>query len=190
MSKKIIGIAVFLSLCILGIILLSDTLTTFHLLAIGALSIVNLLLILGVIYKRYRTEWKPVAQHISYSDENKHDLSALKSISSETFLFGLEKKLLNKEKLYFDQKHLFVISPQLEVAIFNLSDVIGLTKTGVKINNRSIWQLTVKTDQKEPLEFKFLNNYTFSNNNFKIFYELLQQNHPSAQLSKWKIWTL
>ena len=113
----------------------------------------------------------------------------LKKISTKPYLFGIEKHHISEEDFYFDNDHFYAINKELQKAIFNLCDISEIKKTSITINNRRIWQITIKPTSDKEVVFKFAHNFSLWNRNFPLFYNKVKKKNPKVLQSKWSIWT-
>ena len=78
---------------------------------------------------------------------NLHELYRL-SAPPALFLFGLEKHLFPKPVLYFDANNLYCITLNLPVAQHPLSSITEVQRTAVMINEKRVWKIFVKDNDK------------------------------------------
>lgn len=157
-----------------------------YLIAIVISSFVVAFLIGREVYKKYFLDFKPKHQNINYNNSVPNHLI---KISTKPFLFGLEKKLVSDDEFYFDNENFYAINQEKRMAKFNLKDITELSRTAFNINNRNIWQVKIKSENKE-LVFKFAHNYTIWNKSFLDFYDRITTVNPSAIKSKWSLWRM
>ncbi|KFC22043.1 hypothetical protein [Epilithonimonas lactis] len=186
MIKRIILIAIFYVIIIVTATLAMDSTSDNYLIIILAAGLIFSVLIVRQIYKKYFMNFKPRNQNIVYGNSN---INNLNKISTSPFLFGLEKKLLSDDEFYFDNDYFYAINPENKTAKFNLKDITELSRTAININNRTIWQVKIKTENRE-LIFKFAHNYTIWNKSFLDFYNKIKALNPSAIKSKWSLWRM
>lgn len=186
MIKRIILIAIFYVIIIVTATLAMDSTSDNYLIIILAAGLIFSFLIVREIYKKYFMNFKPSNQNISYNNSIPKD--SIK-ISTRPFLFGLEKKLLSADEFYFDNENFYAVNPENKTAKFNLKDITELSRTSININNRTIWQVKIKTENRE-LIFKFAHNYTIWNKSFLDFYDKIKALNPSAIKSKWSLWRM
>ena len=186
MIKRIILIVLLYAIFLVGITLAMNSINDRYLIAVVLSSFVFAFLIGREVYKKYFVGFKPSNQNISYN--NTIPKNSIK-ISTKPFLFGLEKKLLSDDEFYFDNENFYAINPENKTAKFNLKDITELSRTAININNRTIWQVKIKTENRE-LVFKFAHNYTIWNKSFRDFYDKIKALNPSAIKSKWSLWRM
>lgn len=97
------------------------------------------------------------------------------------FLFGLEKYLFPKPVLYFDANNLYCITLNLPVVQYPLSSITEVQKTAVMINERRVWKIFVKDNDKQ-MTYKF-STYRHLN----LFLEKVKEN-PNAIVDNRYIW--
>ncbi len=115
----------------------------------------------------------------------------LNKISKRPFLLGLERKVISNSDFYFDNENFYAINEKENTkTVFKLAEIIELSKTSIKINNRRIWQVKVNQVNGKEITFRFAHNYTIWNNNFHLFYKKVKSINPSAIKSKWNLWTI
>lgn len=186
MIKRIILIIALYTIFLVTVTLTMSSLGDNYLIIIVFSSFVVAFLIGREVYKKYFLGFKPKHQTINYNHSVPNHLN---KISSRPFLFGLEKKLLSDDEFYFDNENFYAINQDNKTAKFNLKDITELSRTGVNINNRNIWQVKINAENQE-LVFKFAHNYTIWNKSFFDFYEKVEALNPSAIKSKWSIWRI
>ena len=186
MIKRIIIITIFYVFIIVTATLAMDSTSDNYLIIILVTGLIFSFLIVREIYNKYFVNFKPKDQNIVYGNSN---INNLKKISTKPFLFGLEKKLLSDDEFYFDNANFYAINRQGQAATFRLENITELSRTGVNINNRSIWQVKINAENKE-LVFKFAHNYTLWNKSFRDFYDKIKTLNPSAIKSKWSLWRM
>ena len=117
------------------------------------------------------------------------DIAKLKKISSRPFLFGLEGRFISDESFYFDDNNLYIIAKNRKAVKVPFEQITELKKTSMSINKIRIWQISVGIEGAEAM-FRFANNYTIWNKNFKEFYSKLSRENPMAVKTKWSYWNL
>lgn len=132
---------------------------------------------------------KPIENAVTYSSKA-IDTTALRKISLRPVLLGLENKFVNKEELYFDNGHLYVMNNTGKFVIFKLENITELRRTSTQINNRPVWQLKMVADDGKEIGYLFVHNYTIWNKNFYGFYKRLQEINPNSIKSEWSAWRL
>ncbi|KFF08719.1 hypothetical protein [Chryseobacterium luteum] len=150
------------------------------------LGVVFAFLIVRIVYKKNRSGIRQENNKLNYTNS---DFQHLNKISARPFLFGLEKKIISDHEFYFDHENFYAVNPHHQTAKFNLKDITEISKTSVKINNSSIWQIKINNNNEEVV-FKFAHNYTIWNKNFLEFYRKVEELNPSAIKSKWNIWSM
>lgn len=186
MIKRIILITLLYIILIVTVVLKMPSTSDSYWIIILVSNVIFTFLIGREIYKKYFVGFKPEDQNINYTNSSINN--AIK-ISTKPFLFGLEKKLLTDDDFYFDNEHFYVVNKDEKVAKFNLNDIKELSRTAVKINNSTIWQVKINADNKE-LVFKFAHNYTIWNKSFLEFYDRVKILNPSSIKSKWSLWRM
>ena len=145
-------------------------------------------LILKEFYIKHMKGFKP-QNDILYRNSDSSDRQNLKIISTRPFLFGLEKKFISNDTLYFDEENLYAIDNNQQKAIFPLTTIILLKKVPIEINNRKLWQIKLIYNGEE-IEFRFAPNYSIWSDNFKQFYNKIMQINPEVVQTKWNIFAL
>lgn len=97
------------------------------------------------------------------------------------YLFGLEEHLFPKPVLYFDANNLYCITLNLPVVQHPLSSITEVQRTAVTINERRVWKIFVKDNDKQMV-YKFR---TYCNLN--LFLEKVKEN-PNAIVDDRYIW--
>ena len=189
MIKRIL----IISIVYLAIILIStfnmDKGDNQYFIIISLLSAVFCILLLREIYKKDVEGFKLKKNDVSYVNSKNYNTENLKKISKRPFLFGLENKFVSENEFYFDKENFYAVNKEHQRATFKLADITEINKTAIKLNNRRLWQVTIKEQEtREKVIFKFAHNYTIWNNNFKLFYEKVKGINPSAIKSKWNLW--
>ena len=116
-------------------------------------------------------------------------MAKLKKISSRPFFFGLEGRFISDESFYFDDNNLYIIAKNRKIVKVPFEQITELKKTSMNINKIRIWQISVGIEGAEAM-FRFANNYTIWNKNFKEFYSKLSRENPMAVKTKWSYWNL
>ncbi len=153
------------------------------------LSLIFTTLLVRAIYKKHLARFKPKNSEILYSNPQVLN-TQLKKISTRPFLFGLESKFISNDEFYFDNENFYAINKKSGKAIFKLTDIIEISKTSLKINNRRLWQVKIKQENDKEVVFTFAHNYTIWNKNFSIFYERIKLINPNAIKTKWDLWSM
>lgn len=139
------------------------------------------------VYKRYFPEiLSTPSVALQYTQD---PVSGLYKISQKPFLFGLEKRIISGDELYFDNNSLYAVNQTRRAAIFSLRNITELKRTSVRINNNRIWQVKILHEGQEVL-IKFAHNFSLSNHNFLNFYTLLKEINPTAIQSEWNLWKM
>lgn len=86
--------------------------------------------------------------------------------------------------IYFNERALCIVYPNQEKSIYNLSRILELKRTDVRIGNNNVWRIIVKGEDKD-ITFKFTHNVRLWNKNFVEFHELLSSLNPEAVKTKW-----
>ena len=146
-------------------------------------------LIISFIYKKHFKDFKPIDNEIKYSNSQTSNIQ-LKKISTRPFLFGLEKKFISDDDLFFDNENLYAINNKNQKATFKLTDITEISKTSWEINNRRLWQIKIKQENDKEIVFKFAHNYTIWNKNFLHFHEKIKSINPNVIKTKWNLWSM
>lgn len=176
MIKRIVIYFVIYVILLLTIIFTLSEMETAYLLAIVISGLAFGVLIVIEVYKKYFVGSKPKNYDLEYGNTNLENLS---KISRKPFLFGLEKKIISEDDFYFDDQYFYIVNKANQTAKFSLNDITELSRTPIKINNSSIWQVKIN-DKNEELIFKFAHNYSIWNKGFLQFYEKVKILNPSA----------
>ncbi|RZJ39558.1 MAG: hypothetical protein EOO18_00170 [Chryseobacterium sp.] len=186
MLKRILLISICYVIIIVTTTLTVDPASDAFLLIILISGLVFSFLLGRELYKKYFAGFKPKDQHLSYTASGGGNLI---QISKKPFLFGLEKKLLSDDEFYFDNTHFYAVNANSQTAKFNLEDITEISRTDVRINNSSIWQVKINHENRE-LTFKFAHNYTIWNKGFLEFYDRVKTINPAAVKSDWSLWRM
>ena len=116
-------------------------------------------------------------------------MAKLKKISSRPFFFGLEGRFISDESFYFDDNNLYISAKNRKAVKVPFEQITELKKTSMSINKIRIWQISVGIEGAEAM-FRFANNYTIWNKNFKEFYDKLSNKNSIAVKTKWSYWNL
>ncbi len=147
------------------------------------------ILLVGLIFKKHFIGFKSKNSEIKYVNSQNPNIE-MKKISTPPFLFGLDRKFISEEELYFDEENFYAINNKHQKATFKLTDITEISKTSLRINNRRLWQIKVKQDNGKEIVFIFAHNYTIWNKNFLLFYEKIKLRNPNAIKTKWSLWTI
>ncbi len=153
------------------------------------LSFIFSIFIISVFYKKNLKNFKPKNNVVEYSKVVNLN-TQLNKISTRPFLFGLERKLISDDELFFDNEHFYAINNEKQIATFKLIDITEISKTSLTINNRRLWQVKIIQDNNKEIVFKFAHNYTIWNRNFALFYDKIKEINPNAVKSKWNIFNI
>ena len=160
---------------ILGIFILFRLENVFHIIFF---SICFFIYMIWELFNYYNGDWKKNNEILFANLQEDIDMTKLKKISSRPFFFGLEGRFISDESFYFDDDNLYIIAKITE-----------LKKTSMNINKIRIWQISVGIEGAEAM-FRFANNYTIWNKNFKDFYDKLSNKNSIAVKTKWSYWNL
>lgn len=133
---------------------------------------------------------KPQNNHQIFSDTATINTQNLKEITTRPFLFGIENKIISDENLFYNNDELVAINKQYEKAVFKLTEITELSKTGTQINNRRIWQIRINRENEPEVIFKFTHNYTILNKSFPEFIERMNQVNPKAVKTKFNLFSM
>lgn len=101
------------------------------------------------VYKKYSGDILPSATvMLHYTD---YPVSGLRKISYKPFLFGFEKKKVSGDDLYFDHDSIYMVNPMKKSAKFSLYEITAPKRTSVRINNSTIWQITLVDNESTLL---------------------------------------
>lgn len=189
MIKRIIILALIYTIVILFLTLNMDKLGNLYVFLLLIFSIIFAIFIISFIYKKHLKGFKPKNSEILYSTPQTSD-NQLKKISTRPFLFGLEKKFISDDELFFDEEHFYAVNNKNQKATFKLADITEISKTSLQINNRRLWQVKIKQDNGKEIVFKFAHNYTLWNKNFLDFYEKIKSINPTVVKTKWNLWSM
>lgn len=189
MIKRLIKFSLIFTVIV---IFLSLNLDTFPdgILVLPLVSLIFAGLVGWEIYKKYKKEISGDNSNLKFTESINEIDSELKQISSQPFLFGLEKKFVDGYSYYFDENFLYVINKNKQQQKFDLKDITAFERTYFSINKRRIWKITVERTNESDLTYNFMSNYTIFNKNFKEFYESLKRLNPTAVKSEWTMWKI
>ena len=180
-------IAVVFLVYILGIFILSRLENNvFYMLF---LSICFFIYMTWELFNYYNGDWKKNNEMLFNNLQKDIDIAQLKKISSRPFLFGLEGRFISDESFYFDDENLYIIAKNRKIVKVPFEQITELKKTSMNINKIRIWQISVGIEGAEAM-FRFANNYTIWNKNFKEFYDKLSNKNSIAVKTKWSYWNL
>ncbi len=180
-------IAVVFLVYILGIFILSRLgNNVFYMLF---LSIYFFIYMIWELFNYYNGDWKKNNEILFANLQEDIDIAKLKKISSRPFLFGLEGRFISDESFYFDDDNLYIIAKNRKTVKVPFEQITELKKTSMSINKIRIRQISVGIEGAEAM-FRFANNYTIWNKNFKEFYTKLSRENPMAVKTKWSYWNL
>lgn len=189
MIKRIIILSLIYTIIILVLTLNIDKIENSYVLLLLIISIVYASFIISLIYKKHLKGFKPKNSEIIYLNSQIPN-NQLKKISIRPFLFGLEKKIISDDELFFDEENFYAINNKHQKATFKLADITEISKTTLQINNRKLWQVKIKQDNDKEIVFKFAHNYTIWNKNFPLFYQKIKSINPNAIKTKWNLWSM
>ena len=180
-------IAVVFLVYILGIFILSRLENNvFYMLF---LSICFFIYMTWELFNYYNGDWKKNNEMLFNNLQEDIDIAQLKKISLRPFLFGLEGRFISDESFYFDDNNLYIIAKNRKAVKVPFTQIAELKKTAININKIRIWQISVRIEGAEAM-FRFANNYTIWNKNFKEFYDKLSNKNSIAVKTKWSYWNL
>ena len=164
---------------ILGVFILFRLENVFH---IMFFSICFFIYMIWEIFNYYNGDWKKNNEILFANLQEDIDMTKLKKISSRPFFFGLEGRFISDESFYFDDENLYITAKNRKAVKVSFTQIAELKKTSMSINKIRIWQISV-IEGAEAL-FRFANNYTIWNKNFKEFYSKLSRENPMAVKTK------
>lgn len=132
----------------------------------------------NVILPMYK-DFKPDNEKLFSNESVKMDTTKLNKISTKPFFFGLEKRLLEDQDYYFDTNYFYSVNKGVKTIKIPLTEISEVSKTNTAINRRTIWQLKA-THRNQQVVFKFTDNYTLINKNFKLFLDQLKTINPNV----------
>jgi len=180
-------IAVVFLVYILGIFILSRLENNvFYMLF---LSICFFIYMTWELFNYYNGDWKKNNEMLFNNLQEDIDIAQLKKISLRPVLLGLEGRFISDESFYFDDNNLYIIAKNRKAVKVPFTQIAELKKTAININKIRIWQISVRIEGAEAM-FRFANNYTIWNKNFKEFYTKLSRENPMAVKTKWSYWNL
>ena len=153
------------------------------------LSICFFIYITWELFNYYNGDWKKNNEMLFNNLKEDIDTARLKKISSRPFLFGLEGRFISDESFYFDDNNLYISAKNRKAVKVPFDQITELKKTSMSINKIRIWQINVGIEGAEAM-FRFANNYTIWNKNFKEFYDKLSNKNSIAVKTKWSYWNL
>ena len=153
------------------------------------LSICFFIYIIWKLFNYYNGDWKNNNEILFANLQEDIYIAKLKKISSRLFFFGLEGRFISDEKFYFDDENLYIIAKNRKTVKVPFEQITELKKTSMNINKIRIWQISVGIEGAEAM-FRFANNYTIWNKNFKEFYDKLSNKNSIAVKTKWSYWNL
>lgn len=190
MIKKMFIIAAIYLLIVLALTLNMSKIGNLY---IGLLLSSSLLfggLLVWMVYKTYLAGFNTENKNVIYTGVQTANAETPRKISTRPFLLGLEKKIIPEEEFYFDNENFYAINKAGQKATFKLTDITEISKTGIQINNRRLWQVKIRQADDSEVIFKFVHNYTLWNRNFLSFYEKVKRISPNAIKSTWSVWTM
>ena len=101
----------------------------------------------------------------------------------------MEGRFISDESFYFDDENLYITAKNRKAVKVSFTQIAELKKTSMSINKIRIWQISVGIEGAEAM-FRFANNYTIWNKNFKEFYSKLSRENPMAVKTNWSYWNL
>lgn len=168
-------IVVIFLVCILGIFILIRLENNFFYMLF--LSICFFIYMIWELFNYYNGDWKKNNEMLFNNLQEDIDIAQLKKISSRPFFFGLEGRFISDESFYFDDDNLYIIAKNRKAVKVPFEQITELKKTSMSINKIRIWQISVGIEGAEAM-FRFANNYTIWNKNFKEFYDKLSNKIP------------
>jgi len=187
MIKRILTGLIIYTICIVLIISFLPSESGSFIIGLVLTGLLFGIFIVYEVYKKYSADLLPSAKvMLPYTD---HSVSDLRKISYKPFLFGFEKKIVSGDDVYFDQDSIYMVNPMGKSAKFSLYEITALKRTSVRINNSTIWQISLMDDGK-PVTVKFAPNFSLANKNFLQFYTLLKEINPNAVQSEWNLWKI
>ena len=153
------------------------------------LSICFFIYMIWKLFNYYNRDWKKNNEMLFNDLQEDIDIAQLKKISSRPFFFGLEGRFISDESFYFDDNNLYISAKNRKAVKVPFDQITELKKTSMSINKIRIWQINVGIEGAEAM-FRFANNYTIWNKNFKEFYDKLSNKNSIAVKTKWSYWNL
>ena len=114
----------------------------------------------------------------------------LRKISTRPFFFGIEKEIVSKYDFFFGDHAFYVVDQGIIKASYKLQDMIELKRTTYKLNNRYIWQITLRSEHEQEKSYRFAPNHSLWNRNFTAFYKKIKAIKPEVLKSAWSFWGL
>ena len=152
------------------------------------LSICFFIYMIWELFNYYNGDWKN-NEMLFHNLQEDIDITQLKKIWSRPFFFGLKGRFISDESFYFDDENLYITAKNRKAVKVSFSQIAELKKTSININKIRIWQISVGIEGAEAM-FRFANNYTIWNKNFKEFYDKLSNKNSIAVKTKWSYWNL
>ena len=168
-------IVVIFLVCSLGIFILIRLENNFFYMLF--LSICFFIYMIWELFNYYNGDWKKNNEILFANLQEDIDIARLKKISSRPFFFGLEGRFISDESFYFDDDNLYIIAKNRKAVKVPFEQITEIKKTSMSINKIRIWQISVGIEGAEAM-FRFANNYTIWNKNFKEFYDKLSNKIP------------
>lgn len=168
-------IVVIFLVCSLGIFILIRLENNFFYMLF--LSICFFIYMIWELFNYYNGDWKKNNEMLFNNLQEDIDIAQLKKISSRPFFFGLEGRFISDESFYFDDDNLYIIAKNRKAVKVPFERITEIKKTSMSINKIRIWQISVGIEGAEAM-FRFANNYTIWNKNFKEFYDKLSNKIP------------
>ncbi len=168
-------IVVIFLVCSLGIFILIRLENNFFYMLF--LSICFFIYMIWELFNYYNGDWKKNNEMLFNNLQEDIDIAQLKKISSRPFFFGLEGRFISDESFYFDDDNLYIIAKNRKAVKVPFEQITEIKKTSMSINKIRIWQISVGIEGAEAM-FRFANNYTIWNKNFKEFYDKLSNKIP------------
>ena len=168
-------IVVIFLVCSLGIFILIRLENNFFYMLF--LSICFFIYMIWELFNYYNGDWKKNNEMLFNDLQEDIDITQLKKISSRPFFFGLEGRFISDESFYFDDDNLYIIAKNRKAVKVPFEQITEIKKTSMSINKIRIWQISVGIEGAEAM-FRFANNYTIWNKNFKEFYDKLSNKIP------------
>lgn len=175
MIKKIIIASIICILIITTLALTFSDNSDLLVKSVVPITLIFAVFVTTIVLKKAFGGAKPKNEKLHFSETSNINIENLKPISNRPFFFGIEKKILSDEKLFYDNECLYAINKQNEVARFKLNEICSIKKTSVQINNHRIWEIKIIREDTSEIIFKFSHNYTIWNKNFPQFLELVKQ---------------
>jgi hypothetical protein len=136
------------------------------------------LFIRNIILPMYK-DFKPNNERLFGYENVQMDLSKLKKISTKSSFLGLEKRLLEDQDYYFDANYFYPVNKSGNTIKIPLTEISEVSKTNIAINRKRVWQVKA-THQNQLVVFKFMDNDTLFNSNFKQFLDYVKKINPTV----------